>query len=114
MSKAFEVNFCQCTVVQFDDGDMAEEYFIDSDWRNTFFSVDCLEDVCEIIAHGFNIASKNYDSESNKMSCFIEGFGKFVKIDNMNWELCESARVDCGNILITEDLPHQVDYVQEV
>ena len=94
--------------IQFSDESKAEAFFIEGDWKETFFTFNDLEDVSRHIAYGFQQAVGGWMVSNVD----IEGFGRFEHKDKL-WtseyeefgaiyirietEMADSSICDIGN-----------------
>ena len=77
--------------VSFLDEESSFKHFIESDWKESFYTFDNLDDVAEHISYAFHIANNEFQKIDGKYAFvkFIEGFGDFIQQDNGHYKLTE-------------------------
>ena len=85
--------------INFQDTDKAKSYYIDGDWKESFYSLADLEEVAEQLSYSFYVEDEKWDKILKAVIKFVEGFGTFVKKDN-EWHLTEEFASDGGGIII--------------
>lgn len=91
--------------VEFSDPDKAEEYFCDSDWKDSFYTVTGLDEISGMVSYGINNTPASY--HGSKIIKFIEGFGEFIK-DGDLWLIDDD---EFGTITVQEVQELQVDTI---
>lgn len=86
--------------VEFDNPEKAEAFFIDGDWKKSFWTFDDLDEVAESIANSFHWENDHWDKDYKKTAKFLEGYGNFIRIKPDVWESCPSSIDECGKITI--------------
>lgn len=61
--------------IVFDNPKKAKEYFIDGEWKESFFKFDELKEVAEHLAYAFYVTPEQYNFDKKRYEKFIEGFG---------------------------------------
>ena len=110
MSK-FTSHFTSAVLVEFSDDQLAKELFIDSDWKETFYSFCDLQDVAGHISWGFQAAPAEWSGKYKSNFKFIEGFGDFFRNGYSDVYVCEyegGLSISCTQILDLE-----LDFVEE-
>ena len=75
----FRTEFDMQIDVQFVDPEKSKAFFIDGDWKNSFWEFEELNEVAADIAHSFNLEDSQWNPRFKKICKFIEGYGTFVK-----------------------------------
>lgn len=76
-------------VVGYSNPEKAHQYFIEGDWKNTFFDLDDLEDLTEFLAlavfqhpEGFRLVQFGVKGNEYRFVKEMEGFATFIKDEN--------------------------------
>lgn len=86
--------------VSFSDLTRAREYFVECEsWTDTFVQIDDIEELVEILADYFYHSTNRWDRELQKTIKFIEGFGRFIQINEFIYESVDLEEY-CGKITI--------------
>lgn len=100
--------------IEFPDPKRIEAYYIDGDWKETFYTYTDLEDMVEDLSLTLFLAG-TYVQEINgeyKAVKDVEGFPYFVKTEDNGTTVWVSSAEECGEIRATmEDLV--VEYVDK-
>ncbi len=99
--------------VTFPDEQKAIDYFIDGDWKNTFYTFSDLGELSEHIVFGFFREDSKFDHEKNLFYKFFEGFYPFYS--GINLGIWTSTDEENGTIVQIEELEElDIEYCQEV
>lgn len=111
MSK-FRTSFEMEIDVTFHDPDKAKAYFIDGDWKESFWTLECLGEVAKKLAHHFHGEPLYFDPKEKRVARMVEGFGRFIdtKIESI-FELEPEAAELSGGITIAYEMPLEATYV---
>lgn len=113
----FEVDLEMQVHIDFDDISKSDSFFIEGDWKESFWKVDELRDLAEIIAYAFSTDSPHYMSKYGKFGVFLEGFGDFFREDYSRpekYRLDDESAELCGGITITVSYELEVVSVSHV
>jgi hypothetical protein len=111
--KKYDVDISAKYQVTFPDEKKVIDYFILGDWKNTFYTFDDLEDICEHVTMGFHHEDSKYDHDKKTFYKFIEGFYPFYSDTNTgDWTSTdeESGAV----IIVSEEDELDIEFCQEV
>ena len=96
MSK-FRTDFEMSIDVEFLNPEKAKAFFIDGDWKKSFYTFNDLADLARGLSCEFHDEPKEW--ENNHYSKDIEGFGLFIE-KNEKWYSIEDAKEVHGGIVI--------------
>jgi len=99
----FETEMTQKINVEFSDPKKAEAFFIESDWKETFYTFTDLSDVVDHLAFAVrnSMRGETYDSKSGERYINIEGFPTFSYKDGKL--IADESDEHCGIISIYGD-----------
>jgi hypothetical protein len=115
MKKKYEVNLSSEYAVTFPDEQKIIDYYIDGDWKETFYEFYGIEDMIRSIIYSFVRTGTQMlkDELGNYYFCkVIEGYPEFVRDDD-NRDLYTSSHEECGTIIIERECELDVDFVTE-
>lgn len=107
--KKFKATLEQEVTVTFTNPEGVISEFIDSNWRETFYTLDDLEEVVDHLTYAFVRTPDNWVGKTGKFVKFIEGFGEFESDGNSY--VCRF--VHAGDIRIEETEALYVSNVDE-
>lgn len=112
INKRFNVELKVEFEISFSDIVKAEEFFIDGDWRDTFYDYDDLEDLVDSLGLDFYTSRTTVSTDGNyKKIRFVEGYGDFIYDPSIGeWECSDD---DFGVISI-QDMELETDYVSQL
>jgi len=114
--KAFEVELNAEYIVTFPDEQKTIDYFIEGDWRDSFFDFSSLQDMARSIIYDFHNADrefvKNKDDKYESIKS-LEGYPTFVRDDN-NMDKWAANCEECGTIIVELTQELDVEYTTEV
>jgi hypothetical protein len=116
MKKKYEVDLSSRYNVTFPDEEKIISYYIEGDWKETFYTFSDIEDMIRSIIYSFVRTDTEHkkDSDNEYYSCkVIEGYPEFVR-DEDNRDLYVSAWEDCGTIILEREDELDVDFVTEM
>jgi|GEM_PF-3209885 len=99
--------------VTFSDPKKAEEFFIHGDWKDSFWTIDDLEELTESLAMAFHVQPEDYSEEYGGFVRSVEGFGIFV-LDKDNSRRWVSSSIEGIEIVAEYEQELSVSHVQEV
>ncbi|MBL0523181.1 hypothetical protein JD523_20195 [Aeromonas enteropelogenes] len=105
MAKKFEVELIAQISVEFADPDKSHAYFVDGDWKETFWDVDDLDDLARDIGHNF----MNATAGGMTRKVYLEGFGDLISNGNGQWISCQEATEEYGQITVQVTRQLEVD-----
>jgi len=76
--KKFRNEFILEIDVAFEDEEKAHAFFIDSDWKESFWDLGDLEGVSEHLSYAFHQYSEEWDTDEKAWGKNLEGFGYFI------------------------------------
>ena len=88
--------------VEFVEPEKAKAFFIDGDWKESFWSFDDLDEVAESISRLFFYEVEHWNREQKAFVRFLEGYGYFVRQGDVYISSKEYA--EAGEIRIREEL----------
>ncbi|HAS6055306.1 TPA: hypothetical protein I7122_21475 [Vibrio vulnificus] len=94
--------------VNFVDREKAEQFFLESDWKEYFFDFNDLDDAAEHLARNFHMSDARY--EEGKEWKHIEGFGSYYFDRHANvWRLTKDLlkngdELPCGDVIIKYEM----------
>ena len=100
-------------LVRFTDPEGAEEAFIHSDWKKTFYTFYDLEDLVRHLSYAFMRTPDDWNSELKCFSKFIEGFDLFLNIGE-TYSSIYCVDGEPYEITIEQEQELEVDGVDEV
>lgn len=98
-NKTRSVDFEMQIHVSFGDEEAAKAYFIDGDWRNSFWDICDLDELAEILAYHFHMQPEYWDSERVAICRSPEGFGLYVQQADGRYVLCEEGQKEIGTTI---------------
>lgn len=111
--KKFCASFEMELDITFSDPKKAEEFFIHGDWKDSFWTVDDLEELTESLAMAFHVQPEDYSKEHGGFVRSVEGFGIFV-LDKDNSRRWVSSSIEGIEIVAEYEQELYVSHVQEV
>ncbi|WP_321532296.1 hypothetical protein [uncultured Desulfuromonas sp.] len=99
--------------VTFSDPKKAEEFFIHGDWKDSFWTIDDLEELTESLAMAFHVQPEDYSKEHCGFVRSVEGFGIFV-LDKDNSRRWVSSSIEGIEIVAEYEEELYVSHVKEV
>jgi hypothetical protein len=115
MKKKYEVDLAAQYIVTIPDEQKVIDYYINGDWKDTFWELDDIEDLIKSIMYSFvredTTHQKNKDDKYYACKS-IEGFPEFIR-DKENRDKYISHHEECGTIIVELESELEVDYVTE-
>ncbi|MDC8803897.1 hypothetical protein PRZ61_10665 [Halomonas pacifica] len=106
-AKKFDVDFEKTMKVELENPGAVEAYFISGDWKESFWTLDDLEDFVRSLSHAFECHPEHYDRERGGLSRDVEGFGTYHRAaGDSEYRLVGEAVEEIGShiSIIDEDL----------
>lgn len=104
----YNVDFEMQYRVEIENSEAVKAYFIDGDWKESFWELDDIEDFCRSLTTAFDRHPEYFDKELGGSSRFVEGFGLFNKPVRSNaYHLTERFTKDIGSrisVRVTDEL----------
>ena len=113
MKKKYEVNLSSEYTVTFPDEQRIIDYYIDGDWKETFYTFSDIEDLIRNLMYIFvrtDLESQTGKEGEHYLCKDIEGFPTFIR-DKDNRDLFVSSHEECGTIIVEREDELDVDYV---
>lgn len=114
-ARTYRTEFEMQIDVVFEHPDRAEDFFVKGDWKNTFYTLDSLEEVAEFLANAFNRSPEVWNPDYKSFTRFVEGFGQFVRQNDGSFKTAYEMD-DPGFIAVSfhEELePHSTREVED-
>lgn len=110
--KKYVVDLSAKYKVTFPDEQKVIDYFIEGDWKNTFYTFGDLDDLCEHLIMAFFHEDSRFNHELKSFYKFIEGFYPFYSDSNTG--LWTSTDEESGAIIqVEEEEELDIEYCQE-
>lgn len=103
--------------VDFEDEKKAESFFLEGDWKESFYEFEDLEELVEHLLLNFFNADEKWDTDEGKRYKNVEGMGTYYLFsDTKEWKLIpkEGNELPCGQITLKEIDSLGCEYVNEV
>ncbi|HHJ3076722.1 TPA: hypothetical protein ACPVZG_000512 [Vibrio parahaemolyticus] len=103
--------------VDFEDEKKAESFFLEGDWKESFYEFEDLEELVEHLLLNFFNADEKWDTDEGKRYKNVEGMGTYYLFsDTKEWKLIpkEGSELPCGQITLKEIDSLGCEYVNEV
>ncbi|WP_348826496.1 hypothetical protein [Halomonas sp. RT37] len=99
---SFNIDFEMKVRVEFSDEPKSKAFFIDGDWKESFYDLVDLEDLASSIASGFVHETPTFQPEHRTFGFFLEGYGLFLRTSYTpeTYVLTGQFADDCGGIAI--------------
>lgn len=105
---SFNVDFEMQLQVTLHNPDAAKDYFIDGDWKESFYTLDDIEDLVRLLANAFQCEADCYSPEHRGFVRNVEGFGVYVRSAGADtYELDDECQREIGtniSVSITDEL----------
>jgi hypothetical protein len=108
--KKFECTLEAKIEVKFSDESKVEAFFIDGDWKKSFYDLGDMEELASHLVYAFDQTPEEW-SDRGCSSKFIEGFGAFYEVSRGTWIITSK---ETGDIIIEEIEDLYVSWVDEV
>lgn len=99
--------------VAFSSPEKAEAFFIESDWKESFFQLDTLDEVAEHLSYAFFVVHREWSTKYKCFYKFVEGFGDFFLQKNGTYKGGASDG-EAGEIIIETDEDLEVSWCTEI
>ena len=111
--KKYDVDLSAKYSVEFPDEKLVKSYFIDGDWKNTFYTFSDLSDLAEHVTMNFHHEDSKFDHDKKLFYKFIEGFYPFYSKNNIgDWV---STDEESGAVIIISEVDElDIDYCTEM
>jgi hypothetical protein len=100
----FRTSFEMEIDVSFADPEKAKAYFIDGEWKDSFWEIDDMEELAKYIAHSFHVEGDRYDAERKAIVRSAEGFGDYILGDSGLYHLDETSAEYVGGITVRYEM----------
>lgn len=99
--------------VTFQDPGKARAFFIESNWRETFYSLDTMEEVTDCLIGSFINTDFWWSAQHKNFIKEVEGFPTFIRDNEAHspcaWRVTEDCLEYAGDIRIVEAVEFDID-----
>lgn len=99
MAGKFRCTFEMEIDVQFENPQVAEDYFVRGEWRTCFYQLSDIKEVAEHLAYAFHQESDCWDSERHTHYRSVEGYGKYYRHADGSYKLDSAAVAEIGTMI---------------
>jgi len=96
----FEANLEIEVTIEIHDHEAAHAFYIEGDWKDSFFKFDDLSEMVKHIAAVISSSCETFCREKNEFYFELDGFGRFYSMDDRSGYLLENSAEHGGAIFV--------------